>query len=164
MGAGQFGAGAGGAGQDPVYLAVPPSAVLPPRAIKYDPTIKQYVLRDANGNAIDVHPIDQIVVSRWTTEQGQSASSPLLGQRLRKLFAVTAPARKPQVANAEMQRVVQDLINAGDIRYLGTVLRVDPVNNSTVVVPSYVNLRDPLTDPRYPTQNALSVPITLTGR
>jgi hypothetical protein len=159
MGAGQFGAGAGGAGMDPVYLAVPPAPFTGPRAVKYDPSIKQYVLTDANGNKIDVHPVDQIVVTRLTVEQGSSASSPTLGQRIRKLWNRSQPARYQQIAQAECTRVLQDLINAGDVKLLSVSVTFDPVNGARVVVPTYVNMRSPLTNPRFPDQNAQSLAI-----
>jgi hypothetical protein len=158
MGIGQFGAGLGGAGQDPVYLPSPPAPVLPPRAVKFDPSVKQFLLFDENGNAIDVHPVDQIVALRLTTEQGQSASSPGLGQRYRVLFNAAQPVRHQDIALKETKRVLQDLIDAGDIKLLSVVLTTDPVNNAKVVIPSYVNLRSPKTDPRYPLANAVQAP------
>lgn len=159
MGAGQFGAGQGGAGMDPVYVAISPSPVLPPRAVKYDPSIKQYVLTDSNGNKIDVHPIDQIVATRLTVEQGSSASSPTLGQRIRKLWNRSQPDRYQQIALSECTRVLADLINAGDVKLLSVAVTLDPVNGARVVIPTYVNLRSPATNPRFPDQNATNLTI-----
>jgi hypothetical protein len=150
MGAGQFAAGAGGAGWDPVYIPAPPNPVLPPRAVKYDPSIKQFVLVDSSGNAIDVHPVDQIVALRLTTEQGQSASSPKLGTRIRALINGAAPAKHQQIARSEVLRVLKDLLDAGDIKLIDVVATTNATNGAVAFVISYTNLRDPLTDPRYP--------------
>lgn len=157
MGAGDFSSGAGGAGLDPVYLPAPVSAVLPPRAVKYDPFVKQYLLTDANGNAIDVHPIAQIVAMRLTTERGVSASSPDLGTRIRRRFDAAAPTRHKQIAYDEVRATLADLIAAGDILFVGVTVTTDAFSR-TIVTASYVNLRDPDVDQRYPLQSAVTAP------
>lgn len=157
MGAGQYGCGVGPCGADPVYVPQSPSPVVPPRAVKYDPSVKGFVLTDANGNAIDVHPVDQMVAVRWTWEEGVSASSPTVGQRIRARMAVSAPNKWLSIAVDEFNLAVADLVTAGDVKVLGVVQTVNPTNGAVVFVPSYVNLRDPNTDPRYPLANAQSL-------
>lgn len=156
MGAGQFGCGLGPCGADPVYIPAAATPVLARRAVKYDPSIKQWVLLDASGNQIDVHPVDQMVAVRLTVEQGQSASSPTLGQRIRARINAAAPARHQQIALEECTRALQDLIDAGDVLLLSVVRSFDPVNGAVVFIPSYVNVRT--ADPRYPKQSATSAP------
>lgn len=155
MGAGDYGAGAGIAGADPVYIAPAVAPVLRPRAALYDPTIKQFVLTDANGNAIDVHPVDQMVAIRLTTEQGASGSSPTLGQRIRARFALAAPTRHLQIAFSEVSNTLSDLVAAGDVILVSVELSRN-VNGAQVVIPTYVNLRHPDTNPQFPLQNATS--------
>lgn len=150
MGMGDYPMGLGLAGADPVYKPVPPALVLVPRAVKYDPSIKQYVLFDVNGNAIDVHPVDQIVAIRLTTEQGQSASSPLLGTRIRSLCRAAAQARHQQIAQSEVNRVLKDLIDAGDAKIISVVAQRNPINMAEIFIVTYVNLRAQLVNPRYP--------------
>jgi len=157
MGAGQFGAGFGSAGVDPVYVPVSPSVVVPPRAVKYDPSVKGFLLTDASGNAIDIHPVDQMVAVRWTWEQGVSASSPSVGQKIRARMAQVGPSKWLAIAVDEFNQAVADLVAAGDVKVLGVTQAVNPSNNSIVFIPSYVNLRDPKTDPRYPLANAQSL-------
>jgi hypothetical protein len=155
---GEFPMGGGTMGLDPVYKPDPPAPVVNPRATKFDPSIKQFVLVDANGNPVDVHPVDQIVAVRWTTQVGQSASSPLMGTRLRTLIQGAAPSRHQAIALAEFNRVVADLVSAGDIVVFGVGLTQDPLNGAEVYTPTYANLRDPNTNPRNPRLNAKSLP------
>lgn len=155
MGAGSFGAGLGGAGFDPVYLPIPQQPVLTPRAVLYDPSVKQYLLTDSNGNKVDVHPIDQIVATRLTMQQGQSASRPDLGTRIRARFAQAAPVRHPQIAYQEVSAELADLISAGDVKLWSVQLLVTPAG-AEIVVPTYTNMRDPNTNPNNPSANANS--------
>ena len=155
---GEFQMGMGNMGLDPVYRPNPPAAVPPPRAMKFDPSIKQFVLTDPNGNEVNVHPVDQIVAVRWTTQVGQSASSPQMGTRLRTLINGAAPSRHQAIALAEFNRVVTDLVSSGDIVVFGVGLTQDPLNGAEVYTPTYANLRDPNTNPRSPRLNAKSPP------
>lgn len=154
MGAGDFPAGAGLAGADPVYLPVPPAPPLTPRAVLYDPSVKQYLLRDARGNAIDVHPIDQIVATRLTTQQGQSASAPTLGTQIRAKFALAGPARHQQIAYQEVASALSDLLSNGDVKLWSVSLQIDPSNLRELITAIYTNLRDPNTNPNDPSGNA----------
>jgi len=150
MGLGDFTLGQGLMGHDPVYILVPPAPVLVPRAVKYDPSIKQYDLFDNNGNAIDVHPVDQIVAIRLTTEEGQSGSSPTLGTRIRKLCRAAAPPRHQQIALTECKRVLKDLLDAGDVKLISVVVSRNPVNGAEIFIITYLNVRALSVNPRYP--------------
>jgi len=139
MGAGTFPA-FGPAGFDPVYN---PASAAPPisaRALKYDPSIRQFVLLDERGNAIDVDPVDQIVAIRLTTFVGQSGSQPTLGTRLLQITASTAPDRIPQAARSEVARVLSDLVASGDVR-LVSVNTFNGENGRYIFTVSYANLR-----------------------
>jgi hypothetical protein len=155
MGAGDFPAGTGGAGIDPNYV---PAVVAPflPRAVKFDPFLKQYVLTDVNGNLIDVHPIDQIVATRLTTEAGASASAPTLGTLLRAIVARQPAAKITQLAYNEVARVLADLITNNDILLVSVVADTHTRGRNLFAV-TYVNLRDPATSPRFPLNNQQTV-------
>lgn len=138
--AGTFPAGFGPAGVTPVYKPLPATPLAVPRAVKYDPSVKGYVLTDNTGNIADVHPIDQIVATRATTEQGQSGSDLTLGQKILARWKFTFPDQKLAVATQEMNETFADLIEAGDISDLNVALSVN-VNGAKVVILKYHNLR-----------------------
>lgn len=121
MGSGVFPAGAGGAGLDPVYRPAPLTPTFLPRSVYYEPRTRQFVLVDAAGNPVDMHPVTEIAVMRLTMEAGGSPSQPDLGTRLREIARTVAPARQAQAAYAEAARVLADLIRAGDLRLVSVV-------------------------------------------
>lgn len=157
MGAGDFPAGAGIAGFDPVYLPVPAAAIVPPRAVKYDPSVKQFLLTDSNGNPTDVHPVDQIVALRLTSEQGQSKSVPGLGTRIRVRFQASPPSKRQQIAFDEVSTQLDDLIKAGDVLLVSVSVATN-LNATSVVVASYVNLKSPKLNQQAPLQSAVNAP------
>lgn len=140
MGLGSFPLGSGGLGLDPVYK---PAAVAPPampRAMLYDPRLKQFVLLDVNGIPTDVHPVDQIVAMRLTRYVNDSPSDKNSGTRLRLLAPLMTDANAQKIATTEISRVLGDLITAGDIRFLGVVADLS-VYGRAAFAPSYINLR-----------------------
>lgn len=139
MGAGDFGAGAGGAGSDPVYKPAPLPAVNAQGVPWYEPKLRQVLLTDASGNPQRVHPIDAIVVARTTSTKGGSASSPDLGQQIKDLFRLSPPSKWPTIAYQQMYAVLEDLIIAGDITLHGVTLTGSAT--SPVVSPNYTNNR-----------------------
>lgn len=157
MGAGDFPAGTGLAGFDVPYIPGTSTPFLP-RAVFFDPTTSQFYLQDEDGNYIDMHPIDQIVVLRLCTRQGQSKSLPSLGTRL-ALICARQPAQKvPQLATNEVKRVLKDLIDNGDI-LLVRVTTDNHLRGQNIFKVSYVNLRDPATNIRFPLTNQQHVSI-----
>jgi hypothetical protein len=144
---GDFPAGAGPAGADPVYKPAPQNPPQPAAAIFYDPSIKQY------DPTIAVHPIDQIVASRCTAQKNQSASSPDLGTRIRARFAAAPPSQHMQIAYQETSNALADLISAGDIQLVGVTLTRSNTG-AQVVIPNYVNLRTSGASPAYPLPGA----------
>lgn len=162
MGLGSFGLGTSPLGADPVYRPVKPTPPLLPRAVKYDPVIRQFVLLDQYGNATDVHPVDQIVALRLTSYEGQSMSETDLGTRLRTISSGLAPKRAQQLATAEVKRVLQDLLDAGDVKLVSVIADVSVYSRAMFAV-TYVNLRDPRNATRYPTTIALNAGVTNGG-
>jgi hypothetical protein len=158
--AGTFPAGFGPAGVSPPYVSIPPSPLVPPRAVKYDPSIRQYVLYDNLGNLTDVDPVDQIVATRATVEQGQSGSNPSLGQRIRARWRIAAPSQKLAIAQQEIKTEFKDLTDAGDIAILSVVLKQNAAG-ANVVVFAYKNTSSRIvTAPGSPQSGG--IPITVT--
>lgn len=157
MGMGDFPMGEGPAGADPVYLPAPSTPVLAPRAVFYNVALRQLQLTDDNGNAIDMDPIDQIVWSRTTPQQGSSASSPTLGTKILARFKLAPPSKHAQIAFQEMATVLADLIAAGDIQLNGVGFTTDPSTDAQIVIPNYTNLRNPNASSLYPTAASSSL-------
>jgi hypothetical protein len=157
MGAGDFQAGAGPAGFDPVYVPATPSPPFLPRAPFFDPSINQFLTLDENGNPIDMHPIDQIVTLRLTTRKGQSKSATSLGTRLAIVCARLPAPKVLQTAYNEVRSVMQDLITNGDVLLLSVTVK--QLRGQNVFAVAYVNLRDPATNPRFPTSNKRSISV-----
>jgi hypothetical protein len=151
---GDFPAGEGPAGVDPVYKPATPDAVVPAAAIFYDPSIRQY------DPTTPVHPVDQIVASRTTAQKNSSSSNPDLGTRLRARFALAPLSQHPTIAYQEMAGVLSDLIAAGDIQLIGVKFVIDPVTKRQTVMPNYRNLRTSGASPSAPFTGAptLSMP------
>jgi hypothetical protein len=157
MGAGNYAAGLGPAGFDPPLV---PGFVLPPpplAAIYYDPSIRQYVLTDANGNPLSMDPIDQIVVTRWCTQQGQSTSDPGLGTKLKARFAAADPSKYQSIANDEFTSRVSDLVSSGDV-LVARVVYSRLISGANIVQGYYVNLRSQRTNPRNALASAVGAP------
>lgn len=141
---GDFPAGFGPSGVDPVYKPVPQDAVKPAAAIFYDPSVRQY------DPSKPVHPVDQIVASRCTAQKNSSSSNPDLGTRLRARFALAPLSQHPTIAYQEMASVLSDLISAGDISLIGVKFVLDPVTKRQTVLPNYRNLRTSGASPSTP--------------
>lgn len=156
MGAGNFRAGAGIAGVNPVIRTAPLLPLVTPRAIFYDPSVRNYDPSVSDGQGGGIHPIDQIVATRLTIEQGTSASNPTLGMRVRARFNGAAPDQHQAIAQQEVQIALADLLAAGDVLVLSVVLATDPSNGAQGITVNYQNMRDPRVNPRYPAQNARS--------
>jgi hypothetical protein len=167
MPAGDYPAGQGPAGFDPVWVPTPPTPAFLPRAEFYDPFQKRFFLtqEDRLGlpaatppTYIDMHPIDQIVALRGTTQKGQSKSATDLGTRIAAVCARQPSARVPQLAYQEVANVFADLIANGDILLL-SVTADTSVRGRNLFTINYVNLRDPSTNPKFPLANAQTVDV-----
>lgn len=158
MGFGSFGLGTSSFGADPVYVPSPAAAETYPRAVLYDPRVRQFVLVDQFGNNTDVHPVDQIVAIRLTSFEGQSASAPDLGTRLRNLSQGLTQDKAQTVAYQEVTRVLLDLLNAGDVVLVSVIADLSFYGRASYAV-TYVNTRDPNNSTRYPTTVAIGQPI-----
>jgi hypothetical protein len=112
MGAGEFYAGAGTAGFDPV-TTVPPTAIpRAPTAIAFDLATGRHLF--ANGAPVPQHPVDQAVLHALGIEVGSLQASPTVGQRFRTIRGL-ATARGPAAARAETEAALASLLAAGDI-------------------------------------------------
>jgi len=144
------------AGFNAVFVGAAPGVPFLPRAEAFDPSTKRFYLQDANGNYIDVHPVDQIMALRCTTLVGQSKSATDLGTRLAIVCARQPSSRVPQLAYSEVSRVVADLIANGDILLISVVSNT-AVRGRNLFAITYVNLRSESTNPQFPLQNATTI-------
>lgn len=155
MGAGTFSAGSGGAGVDPGYVPPPPPAYTLPRALKFDPSVRQFV-QNADGSMADIHPVDAQVAYLLFFEAGSSPSQPTLGTRIRQRTTRVNPKQVPAIVLDEVRSALGKLIAAGDVRLV--TVTVDQTSPGAIFYTvSYVNLRDPATDILYPLAKSVRV-------
>jgi hypothetical protein len=139
-GAGAFSAGAGPAGADPQAPSSTPAVAPLPAAIFFDPGTKNYPM-NADGTFTAVHPVDAIVVQRWSTEKGAIPAAPQVGHDLSTVRGLSDPRLQVKVYNA-MQSSVEDLRAAGDVVFKGASGNApDSARGRLEVVGFYQNLR-----------------------
>lgn len=155
MGGYLYPAGVSPAGRDPTVFLAPPPIVVTPRAVKFNPTTKQFVM-NADGQLADVHPVDAAVARILCIEQGSVPSQPSLGTRLRALTNRVDPRQVPNIALNEVKRALQPYIDRGDVLLVSVTADVSTPGR-TIFVVQYVNMRDPATNPTNPLPNATRV-------
>lgn len=111
MGAGNFPAGVGPAGLDPVYVATPTTPGTFPTALAFDPGLRGYV-QNADGTMKSIDPVDAEVALLLGIEQGSIPSAATLGQKLRAVLTRTPPSKQKAIATQEVLRVLGPLLNA----------------------------------------------------
>jgi len=135
-GAGYSGAGFQPAGYNPQADPAPSKVGSPPRAVNYDPTIRDFTT--TNGYYDAIHPIDQAVALALTIEQGSLKSAPTVGQTYRKI---------PRLSGASFVRQVEDrtslalkrLLDGQKIRVLAIEVQQGNFGQTKIAV-TYVNL------------------------
>jgi len=154
MGAGEFPAGYGLAGLDPLN-PISPSIFgnQPVPAIYFDLLTRRFLF-DTNGRARGMHPIDQRVLLMLGVELGSIPSSPTVGNRFRKRLSRVAAAKMDAIALDETKVTLKTLLDAGDIALLSVATDGKTVPGRVVIAIGYVNLRDPKTNLRNPGLNA----------
>lgn len=100
MGAGQFPAGIGPAGFDPVADPSPPRTTPELSALKFDGASRDWVML-ADGRYEAAHPVDQKVALSLLVELGTIASATNIGSKLKKI----------RPGGASMRAQVTDAIN-----------------------------------------------------
>lgn len=149
MGAGDFAAGLGPFGHDPVGDPSTRTLVAPVAAAFFDPSTRDYPL-DANGRVVAIHPVDQAVALALTIELGAVGSVSDLGHELRRIPRGTQPQIASYAADA-VKRALKAITDRGDATLLN-VTTVSPFRGAQQVTVEYRNNR--LSPPAIRTQTA----------
>jgi hypothetical protein len=144
MPAGQYPAGAGPAGGDPI---VPGSLLAPrnpPAAIYLDGASKD-ALVDPDGFWVEMDPIDQQVVTTFTTPKGSLKHAKEIGHEFRSMPRKTGKALDNELrARAARARPFADLLGKGVVTLDAVYITRQKTGESNIVI-QYRNLRkDPL--------------------
>jgi hypothetical protein len=120
MGAGNFPAGTGFAGLDPVAPYSPsPQAGSPPEAMVFDLTTRQWVIND-DGTMASQHPVDQEVQLALGIEFGKIPCVPADGNTLRQIT---------RAAGDQLESEVDDAVhNAIDYLVASNSISLDQIN------------------------------------
>jgi len=137
MGAGNFDAGAGDAGHDPVEDPSPAPGRRPAGAIMYDGAAAGWVL-DAQGHYRTVHEVDQRVALALVVREGDLASVPGTGSRLRRLGRLS-PTRLVTAAQDAVRVALAPMLAAQEIEIL-SIGATAPSRGKLLVVTKYKNL------------------------
>jgi hypothetical protein len=140
MGAGQFNAGEGLGGEDPLADPSPPRDVTPPAALLFDGATKAHPL-DAQGRYQGIHPVDQRVALALLVRFGSVGSVPDQGARFREIAKVTryTAAQAKDMVNLALAR----LLAAKDITVELVEVETNRLAGSIAIAVSYQNLRLP---------------------
>jgi len=139
MGAGDFPAGVGPAGFDPVADPSAPGS-RQPAAILFDLATKRYLF-NPDGTAQEIHPVDQAVAFAFGFEQGSCPSTPNVGNRIRAEIRRLLPSSANKAIDLA-KLALKRLTDAGDIQIVA-IEPSSPVRGRFIVHVDYVNLRLP---------------------
>ncbi len=137
MGAGDFEAGLGLAGEDPLPELSPARNVTPPDALWFDGATADFLLE--NGLYRSLHPVDQAVALALCIRQNTLGSAPNTGNLLRtirKLGPTTAATADTMVRNA-----LSSLVLNGDIEIREVQVQTRTPQGALLVAVTYKNLR-----------------------
>jgi hypothetical protein len=146
MSAGDYEAGAGLAGLDPLPEGSPPRNVRPPHALWFQGLTRDFPLRDG-GQYQSTHPIDQEVELAMEVAVGKIPALPSIGLDLAALPLANADLLQAEVERRVNAGRVGALVSAGSIRVVELVAR-RTTRNGVGVRLQYVNLQDPSGDAR----------------
>lgn len=144
MPAGNAAAGIQPAGYDPRNAPAPGQRKLPPRAVNYDPRIRDFTttVPVTGGLALydAVHPVDQQVVLALTIDLGSLTSAPTVGNTYRQIQTLGIASLQNQVED-RTRAALKKLTDAQKIKILAieTDLTAAKVGQLKIAV-TYVNL------------------------
>ncbi len=139
MGAAQYPAGNGPAGEDPLPALTAPRNVQPPAALLFDGASRAFPL-DANGLYRAIHPVDQRVALALLIALGTVGSAPSLGSSLRAIRRIVPTT--PTDARNRIDVALSDLVAARDIEVTKVEVETRRApTGSLLVAVSYRNLR-----------------------
>jgi hypothetical protein len=135
-GAGYSGGGIGPAGFNPAAAPDPSKVGRPPRAVNYDPSIRDFTT--TNGYYDAIHPVDQAVALALTIEQGSLKSAPTVGQTYRKIPRLSGASFVKQVED-RTNLALKRLLDAQQIRIVAVNVEQNTIGQTKIEV-VYVNL------------------------
>jgi len=145
MGAGDFSAGDGPAGEDPVTAPSTASANTPPPAPYLDLGLRDYRL-NANGVTASMHPVDQAAQWSFAIRRGTHKVDPRVGHTFFDSPSGLSGAAKQNDLNLRALDAFpfSRFIAAGQIEFVGVQV-ADPKKGETGIAVHYRNLvADPL--------------------
>jgi hypothetical protein len=129
-------AGQGPAGAQSVADYSAPGKTTKTNAVYWDLQTKA-VLRDSEGKVREMHWVDQAVALALGVTQGNHASDPTLGNRLR-FIPRNSPDKLQNAAEDEVRRVLKDLTDRADIVLLSIETNAQ-VRGRLIVIVKYIN-------------------------
>lgn len=140
MGAGDFCAGDGDAGEDPVAPPSPASDNVPPAAAYLDLGSKNFLL-NADGTMASMHPVDQAVQWSFAIRRGTHKADQRIGHTFFQAPPLTGAAKQKDLeARAQDAFPFSKLIAQKDVQFIGVTV-ADPKKGETGIVVAYRNLR-----------------------
>jgi len=140
MGAGDFEAGEGPAGEDPVAAPSPPVSNTPPPAPYLDLGLRDYKL-DADGRVAPMHPVDQAAQWSFAVRRGTHKADPRVGHTFFEApLGLSGDAKQKDLEfRAQDAFPFSRLIKAKLIAFVG-VQFADPKKGETGIAVLYRNL------------------------
>jgi hypothetical protein len=145
VGAGDFPAGDGGAGDDPAITTPRVAPNVPPAAPYLDLGLRDYKL-NADGTTPSMHPVDQAAQWSFVIRRGTHKADPRVGHTFFESPPGLSAAAKLNDLNLRAQEAFpfSRFIKAGQIAFEGVQL-ADPKKGETGIAVHYRNLvLDPL--------------------
>lgn len=140
---GDFPAGEGPLGVDPVAAPSAPVAIRkPPAAIEFNPLTGRFTMLD-DGRFVEVHPVDQMVSIALGKTSGAWKSAPGAGHTLDKLPSMADPSFEAS-ARDRLRLALRVPLARGDIRIDSITINPitdGPMRGRTEFVIAYFNLR-----------------------
>lgn len=138
MGAGNFPAGMGPQGLDPLPPPSPPRDVTIPAALYFDGRTQGFPL-DAAGHYVGIHPVDQATALALIVRLGTLASAPTTGAGFRNIHKITKAAAN--TATSMAHAALASLVQAQDIQILSIQVETKRTQGAILIAVSYRNLR-----------------------
>jgi hypothetical protein len=138
MAAGDFPAGEGPAGLDPVLTSAPLERFLAGAARKYDPSIQDWA-SDDRGNHTAAHPVDQQMVTCLTMAAKSIRSAADQGSDFFGLEYID-PQKQDVIVTRILERSVIHLTSTGRAQIISIVVQPDKDRNRTLAAVTYKNL------------------------
>lgn len=140
MGAGDFDAGDGDAGEDPVAAASPAVNNAPVPAAYLDLATKNYRLND-DGSSVAMHPVDQAAQWTFLNRQGSLQGDARVGHTFFQAPPLTGEAKLNDLRRRAREAFpFSKLIAQGDVQFIDVAL-ADPKKGETGIAVLYRNLR-----------------------